>query len=59
MIDLTGKVAYAGRFKLDKAQYSNAKWFIEAFKKPYYISNVFLGIRSRPHLSNGQPEVQF
>ncbi len=41
--------AYAGRFKLDKAQYSKAKWFNEAFKKPYYISDVFLGIRSKPH----------
>lgn len=41
--------AYAGRFKLDKAQYSGSKWFNEAFKKPYYISDVFLGIRSRPH----------
>jgi len=41
--------AYAGRFKLDKAQYSDAKWFNEAFKKPYYISDVFLGIRSKPH----------
>ena len=29
--------AYAGRFKLDKAQYSDAKWFSEAFQKPYYI----------------------
>ena len=41
--------AYAGRFKLEKAQYSTAKWFDEAFKKPYYISDVFLGLRSRPH----------
>jgi two-component system NtrC family sensor kinase len=41
--------AYAGRFKLDKADYSEAKWFKEALKKPFYISDVFLGLRSRPH----------
>ncbi len=41
--------AYAGRLKLGKAQYSDAKWFEEAFKKQYYISDVFLGLRSRPH----------
>jgi two-component system NtrC family sensor kinase len=41
--------AYAGRFSLEKAKYSDAKWFQEARQKPYYISDVFLGIRSRPH----------
>jgi len=41
--------AYAGRFSLEKAEYSDAKWFREAFAKPYYISDVFLGLRSRPH----------
>ena len=41
--------AYAGRFKLEKAEYSDAKWFKEALKKPYYISDVFLGLRSKPH----------
>jgi len=41
--------AYAGRFKLEKAEYSDARWFNEALKKPYYISDVFLGLRSRPH----------
>jgi two-component system NtrC family sensor kinase len=41
--------AYAGRFKLEKAEYSDAKWFNEALQKPYYISDVFLGLRSRPH----------
>jgi len=41
--------SYAGRFKLEKAQYSKAKWFEEALKKPFYISDVFLGLRSKPH----------
>ena len=41
--------AYAGRFKLEKANYSDAKWFNEALEKPYYISDVFLGLRSMPH----------
>ena len=41
--------SYAGRFKLEKAEYSEAKWFNEALKKPYYISDVFLGLRSVPH----------
>jgi len=41
--------AYAGRFKLAKAEYSDAKWFNEALEKPYYISDVFLGLRSKPH----------
>ena len=41
--------AYAGRFKLEKAKYSDAKWFNEALQKPYYISDVFLGLRSIPH----------
>ena len=43
------QVAYAGRYSLEKAEYSDAKWFQEAFAKPYYISDVFLGLRSRPH----------
>jgi len=41
--------AYAGRFKLENAEYSDAKWFNAALEKPYYISDVFLGLRSKPH----------
>jgi two-component system NtrC family sensor kinase len=41
--------AYAGRFSLEKAEYSDAIWFQEALGKPYYISDVFPGLRSRPH----------
>ena len=43
------QVAYAGRFSLEKAEYSDAKWFQEALAKPYYVSDVFPGLRSRPH----------
>ncbi len=41
--------SYAGRLKLENAQYSKAKWFEDALKKPFYISDVFLGLRSKPH----------
>jgi len=41
--------AYAGQYKLENAEYSNAPWFVEALKKPYYISDIFLGLRSKPH----------
>ena len=40
---------YAGRLKLEKAQYSHAPWFPEAIERQYYISDVFLGLRSSPH----------
>ncbi len=40
---------YAGRFKLEKAQYSGAEWFQKAIKNQYFISDVFLGLRSSPH----------
>jgi two-component system NtrC family sensor kinase len=50
LIDENGvQEAYAGRFSLEKAEYSDVKWFQEARQKPYYISDVFLGLRSRPH----------
>ena len=43
------QIAYAGPFKLEKANYSDACWFNEALENPYYISDVFLGLRSSPH----------
>ncbi|MFC1856785.1 ATP-binding protein [Thermodesulfobacteriota bacterium] len=43
------QISYAGMYKLENAQYSTAEWFNEALKKQYYISDVFLGIRSSPH----------
>jgi two-component system NtrC family sensor kinase len=43
------QVAYAGPFKLGKAQYSDAKWFREVLRNEYVISDVFLGLRGLPH----------
>jgi two-component system NtrC family sensor kinase len=43
------QVAYAGPFKLVKAQYSKAEWFNNAIKSRYFISDVFLGLRGLPH----------
>jgi two-component system NtrC family sensor kinase len=42
-------IAYAGPFKLGKAQYSEAEWFHKSISNPYFISDVFLGIRGLPH----------
>ncbi len=50
VIDSEGiQVAYAGPFKLGKADYSNSEWFNRAMEKPYYLSDVFLGLRGLPH----------
>jgi two-component system, NtrC family, sensor kinase len=43
------QIAYAGPFKLGGAVYSEAEWFKQAFQRPYYISDVFLGLRGLPH----------
>lgn len=43
------QIAYAGAFKLDKADYSQAGWFKKAIERQYYISDVFLGFRKQPH----------
>ncbi|MFC1531767.1 ATP-binding protein [Thermodesulfobacteriota bacterium] len=58
------QVAYAGPFKLGKANYSEADWFKRAIMSQYYISDVFLGLRGLPHFivtvkknRNGQPWV--
>jgi len=40
---------YAGRLKLEKAQYSHAKWFAGAINQDAFISDVFLGLRTSPH----------
>ena len=41
--------AYKGPFNLEYADYSDAQWFIEAIAKPFYISDVFVGLRGHPH----------
>lgn len=43
------QVAYAGPFKLDDADYSDADWLKWATETPYFISDVFLGLRGFPH----------
>ncbi|MBW2655762.1 MAG: ATP-binding protein [Deltaproteobacteria bacterium] len=41
--------AYEGPFKFENADYSDAQWFKTAKDKPFYISDVFAGLRGRPH----------
>ena len=43
------QVAYAGPFKLGKAVYSDANWFLKAMQSNYFKSDVFLGLRGLPH----------
>jgi len=43
------QVTYAGPFKLENADYRKAEWFNKALNNPYYISDVFLGLRGHPH----------
>ena len=39
------QIAYAGPFKLTKADYSDAEWFHKAIQSEFYISDVFLGLK--------------
>ena len=43
------QAAYAGPFELAAADYSDAEWFKHAISQPYYISDVFTGLRGLPH----------
>lgn len=43
------QVAYAGPFKLEKANYSQAPWFKKAMNEEVFVSDVFLGLRGLPH----------
>jgi len=43
------QVAYAGPFELKRANYADAEWFKKAIQSPFYISDVFLGLRGLPH----------
>ncbi len=45
------QVAYAGPYKLQNADYSEAEWFKNALGKDYYVSDVFYGLRGFPHLA--------
>ncbi|MBW1975491.1 MAG: two-component sensor histidine kinase [Deltaproteobacteria bacterium] len=49
-VDSSGyQVAYAGPFHLARANYAKAEWFKKASAQPYFISDVFLGLRGLPH----------
>ena len=43
------QLAYAGPFKLLKAHYADAEWFEKAMARQAFVSDVFLGLRGRPH----------
>jgi len=43
------QIAYAGPFKLAKANYSDADWYRQAVMNKHFISDVFLGLRGLPH----------
>lgn len=50
VIDEKGiQIAYAGPFKLEKANYEHSAWFKKSILSEYYISDVFLGLRGHPH----------
>jgi len=50
VIDAQGiQLAYAGPFRLGRADYSAAAWFQEAMQREYFISDVFPGLRGLPH----------
>jgi two-component system, NtrC family, sensor kinase len=49
--DNGAQVAYAGPYKLQNADYSEAEWFQKALGKDYYVSDVFYGLRGFPHLA--------
>ncbi|HEX5681628.1 MAG TPA: two-component sensor histidine kinase, partial [Desulfobacterales bacterium] len=50
LVDADGhQEAYAGPFKLARADYADADWFKQALKHDQVISDVFLGLRGLPH----------
>ncbi|MGB5615791.1 MAG: ATP-binding protein [Desulfobacterales bacterium] len=50
VVDHQGRqIAYAGPFELTGVDYSGAKWFQQAINKPFFISDVFKGMRGAPH----------
>lgn len=50
IINADGKqTAYAGPFKLAKANYADADWFRKSIQSEIFISDVFLGLRGLPH----------
>jgi two-component system NtrC family sensor kinase len=63
VVDHTGRqIAYAGPHGLTGVSYAATDWFKQAIASPYFISDVFKGLRGAPHFivavrldHNGQP----
>lgn len=63
VVDHEGRqIAYAGPHNLTGVSYSDTEWFKQAIKSPYFISDVFKGLRGAPHFivtvkheHNGKP----
>ena len=50
VVDHQGRqIAYAGPLELTGVDYSGAKWFQQAISDPFFISDVFKGMRGAPH----------
>ena len=50
VVDHNGRqIAYAGPHGLTGVSYQNTDWFKQAIKSPYFISDVFKGLRGAPH----------
>ena len=63
VVDHRGRqITYAGPHDLTGVSYSDTKWFKQAITNPYFISDVFKGLRGAPHFivtvrheHNGKP----
>jgi two-component system NtrC family sensor kinase len=63
VVDHQGRqIAYAGPLELTGVNYSSAEWFKQAISRPFFISDVFKGMRGAPHFivsvrqeRNGKP----
>jgi two-component system NtrC family sensor kinase len=50
VVDHQGRqIAYSGPLELTGVNYSSAEWFEQAITNPFYISDVFKGMRGAPH----------
>jgi two-component system NtrC family sensor kinase len=50
VVDHKGRqIAYAGPHGLTGVSYSDTDWFKQAINSPYFISDVFKGLRGEPH----------
>ena len=50
VVDHEGRqIAYAGPLELTGVNYSSAEWFKQAIGNPFFISDVFKGMRGAPH----------